>query len=152
MVPYYPKEPLLYPHFRNFMRFSDSTHFLVQKPNEYENSDSSLFNSDESDESPSDENSSHNDSTSHSLRPTTSNYDSTNLFSNDSSPNKIHDNPPFKNLIKTHQTGPIDKSRHPSHNQSNLPQPPIDRTTKIQYNLRHQPKMDSRLFIQTSKL
>ena len=93
MVPYYPKEPLLYPHFRNFMRFSDSTHFLVQKPNEYENSDSSLFNSDESDESPSDENSSHNDSTSHShsLPPTSSNYDSTNLFSNDSSHIKIHD-------------------------------------------------------------
>ena len=134
------------------MRFSDPTDFHIQKPNKYENSDSSLFKSDESDGSPSDENSSHNDSTSHSLRPTTSNYDSTSLFSNDSSPSKIHDNPPFKK-IKTHQTGPpIDKSRHLSQNQSNLPQPPIDRTTKTQYNLRHQPKMDYRLFIQTSKL
>ena len=29
LIPYYPKEPLLYPHLRNFMRFSDT----VQKPN-----------------------------------------------------------------------------------------------------------------------
>ena len=135
------------------MRFSDSTHFHIPKLNKNENSDSSRFNSDESDESPSDENSLHNDSTSHSLPPTTSNYDSTNLFSNDSSPIKIHDDPPFKKILKTHQTGPpIDKLRHPTQNQSNLPQPAIDRTTKTQYNLRHHPKMDYRHFIQPSKL
>ena len=25
LIPYYPKEPLLYPHLRNLMRFSDTT-------------------------------------------------------------------------------------------------------------------------------
>ena len=40
--------------------------------------------------------------------------------------------PPFEKIIKTHQSGPpIDKSRHPSQNQSNFSQPPIDRTTKL---------------------
>ena len=46
--PYYPKEPLLYPHLRKFMRFSDSTQFTNPKPIEYANSDSSPFISDES--------------------------------------------------------------------------------------------------------
>ena len=32
LIPYYPKEPLLYPHLRSFMRFSDSTHFTIPKP------------------------------------------------------------------------------------------------------------------------
>ena len=27
LIPYYPKEPLLYPHLRSFMRFSDTTQF-----------------------------------------------------------------------------------------------------------------------------
>ena len=107
------------------MRFSDSTHFDIPKPIKYANSDSSFnFN-----ESPSDEDSSQNDSNSHSLPPITSNCDSTNP-SNDSSPIKRHDNPHFKKIIKTHQTNPpIDRSRHPSQNQSTLPHPPIDKTT-----------------------
>ena len=73
------------------MRFSDSTPFDIPKPIKYVNSDYSLINSDES---PSDEESSQNDSISHSLPLTTSNYDSTNPFANDSSPIKIDDNLP----------------------------------------------------------
>ena len=48
LIPYYPKEPLLYPHLRSFMRFSDTTQFQVPQPTKYANSDSSPFNSDES--------------------------------------------------------------------------------------------------------
>ena len=48
LISYYPKEPLLYSHLRTFMRFSDATHFNIPKPNKYANSDSSPFNSDES--------------------------------------------------------------------------------------------------------
>ena len=137
------------------MRSSDSFHFNIPKSINYANSDSSPFNSDES---LSAETSSHNDSISLSLpKPiipsTTTNYDSTNPSSNDSSPIKLHDNPTFKKIIKTHQTNPrIDRSRHPSQNLSMLPHPPIDRTTKTHFILRHQPKMDYRLFIPPSKL
>ena len=134
----------MYPHLRNFMRFLDSTHFDIPKPIKYANNDSSPFNSDES---PSDEDSSHNDFISHSLskpmiRPTTSYYDSSNPFTNDSSPIKIHCNPSLKRIIKTHQINTcIDRLRHPSQNQSILPHIPIDRTTKTHCNLRHQLKM-----------
>ena len=48
LIPYYPKEPLLYPHLRNFMRFSHSINLDNPKPNKYANRDSSPFNSDES--------------------------------------------------------------------------------------------------------
>ena len=48
LIPYYPKEPLLYPHLRSFMRFSDTTQFQIPQPIKYANSDSSPFNSDES--------------------------------------------------------------------------------------------------------
>ena len=48
LIPYYPKEPLIYPHLRDFMRFSDTTQIQVPQPTEYANSDSSPFNSDES--------------------------------------------------------------------------------------------------------
>ena len=50
LIPYYPKEPLLYPHLRHFMRFSDSNNYdnNTPNPNNYANSDSSPFNSDES--------------------------------------------------------------------------------------------------------
>ena len=47
-IPYYPKEPLLYPHLRSFMRFSDTTQFQIPQPTKHANSDSSFFNSDES--------------------------------------------------------------------------------------------------------
>ena len=137
------------------MRFSDSTHFYIPKPVKYANSESSPVNYDES---LSDEDSSHNDSISHSL-PKTHNitnyidYDSTKPSANDSSPMKIHDNPSFKKIIKTHQTNPpIDRLRHPSQNHAILPDPPIDRTTKNHCNLRHQSKSDYRLFIPPLKL
>ena len=104
------------------MLFSDSTQFDITKPIKYANSDSFTFNSDKSNEF--DKNTSHNDSTSHSLPPNTSNYDFTNPFSNDSSPIKIHDNPHFKKIIKTLQTNPPTyRSRHPSQNQPILPHP-----------------------------
>ena len=43
LIPYYPKEPLLYPHLRSFMRFSDTTQFQIPQPTKYANSDSSLL-------------------------------------------------------------------------------------------------------------
>ena len=50
LMPYYPKEPLLYPHLRHFMRFSDSINYdnIISNPLKYANSDSSPFNSNES--------------------------------------------------------------------------------------------------------
>ena len=48
LIPYYPKEPLLYPHLRSFMRFSDTAQFQIPQPTKHANSDSSPFNSDES--------------------------------------------------------------------------------------------------------
>ena len=123
------------------MRFSDSSHFDLPKSSKYANSDSSPFNSDE-------------DSLPKAIMPpTTSNYDFTTPFSNDNSPNKLHDKPPFKKIVKTHQTDlPFDRLRHPSQNQSLLPHPPKNRTTNTQYNLRQQPKIDYRLSIPRSKL
>ena len=32
LISYYPKEPLLYPHLRSFMRFSDTTQFQIPQP------------------------------------------------------------------------------------------------------------------------
>ena len=32
LIPYYPKEPLIYPHLRNFMRFSDTTQIQLAPP------------------------------------------------------------------------------------------------------------------------
>ena len=117
------------------MRFSDSTQFDVPKPIKYAISDPSPFNSDES---ICDEGSSQKPI----LPPTTCNYDFKTPSSNDNSPIKLHDNPAFKKTIKIHQTDvPIDRLRHPSQNESLLPPPPMDRTTKTHYNLGHQPKM-----------
>ena len=48
LIPYYPKEPLFYPHLRSFMRFSDKTQIQIPQPTKYANKDSSPFNSDES--------------------------------------------------------------------------------------------------------
>ena len=48
LIPYYPKEPLLYLHLRSFMRFSDTTQSQIPQPIKYANSDSSPFSSDES--------------------------------------------------------------------------------------------------------
>ena len=63
--------------------------------------------------------------------------------SNDNSALKLYDHSPFKQIIKTPQTDiSIDRSRHLSQDQSNSLPPPIDRTTKTHYTLRHQPQMD----------
>ena len=71
------------------MRFSDSTQFNIKKPNKHANSDSSLFNSDES--------ASDDDSPQKPMTPlTTSNYDCTTPSSNDRSPIELYDNSPFK--------------------------------------------------------
>ena len=48
LVPYYPKEPLFYPHLCNFNRFSNSIYTDIPKPIKYANSDSSSFLSDTS--------------------------------------------------------------------------------------------------------
>ena len=117
------------------MRFSDSAQFNISKPIKYANTNSPPFNSDES---LSDEYSPQKPHTSS----TTFNYDFTTPSSNDKPPIKLYDTSPFKQIIKTPQTDidiPIDRSRHLSHDQSNLLPPPINRTTKTHYVLRHQP-------------
>ena len=130
---------------QNFGRFSDPTQFNVPKTIKHANSDSSPF---KSDESLSDE-----DSPQKPVTPsTTTNYDFQTPSLNDNSPIKQYDNSPFQKIIKTPQTDmPIDRSRHPSEYQSTLLPHLIDITTKT-YNLRHQPKIDYRLFIPLSKL
>ena len=131
------------------MRFSDSTHHDIPKPIKYAKSDSSPFNSDES---LSDENSSQNDPTSSQLStplipPTTS---STNLFSKNNSPTITKDKSSYKHLIRTHQNElPITKTRHPSQNQSILPNTSFERNNKTNYNLRHNLKI---LFLEKSIL
>ena len=70
-------EPLFYPHLHNFMRFSDSTQFNMEKLNKSANSDSTPFNSDESlsdEDYPQKPN----------IPSTTSNYDFTTPSSNES--------------------------------------------------------------------
>ena len=48
LIPYGPKESLLYPHLRSFMRFSDTTQFQVPQATKYANCVSSPFSLDES--------------------------------------------------------------------------------------------------------
>ena len=128
------------------MRFSDSTQFHIPKPNKNANSDSSPFDSDES--------ASDDELHQKPITPlTTSNYYCPTPSSNDNSPTKLYGNSFFKQIIKTPQTDiSIDRSRHSSQDQSNLLPPPIDRTTKTHYTLRHQPQIDYRFFIPPSKL
>ena len=159
LIPYYPKEPLLHPHLRSFMRFSDTTQFQFPQPIKYANSDSSPFNSDES--------LSNKDSSQTFMTPSTTLTPST--TSNRNSPqanttpfitsNHKSLTPPtkdsslYKNIINTPHTNiPSDRSRHLSQNETDSLPPLIDRTTKTTYKLRHQPKLDYRLFIQPSKL
>ena len=159
LIPYYPKEPLLYPHLRSFMCFSDSTQFQTPQRTKYANSDSSPFNSDES--------LSVEDSSQTSMTPSTISTPSS--ISNQNAPQTnitplipsnhnpltppTNDNSTYKNMINTPHTNiTIDRSRHPSHNQTDSLPPLIDRTTKTTYKLRHQPKLDYRLFLPPSKL
>ena len=148
LIPYYPKEPLLYPHLRNFMRFSDTTQFQIPQPTRYANSDSSPFNSDES--------LSEEDSQTFVTPPSfsTSNQNTPSITSNDKSlTSSTNDNSLYRHLINTpHTNVSSDRSRHSSNNQTTSLPPLIDRTTKTTYKLRQQPKLDYRLFITPSKL
>ena len=146
LIPFYPKEPLLYPHLRSFMRFSDTTQFQIPQPTKNANSDSSPFNSDES---LSDE-----DSQTFMTPFNTSNQNTPSVTSNHKSLTPpTNDNSLYKNIINTPHTNiPSDRSRHPSHIQTDSLPLLIDRTTKTTYNLRHQPKLDYRLFVTPSKL
>ena len=148
LIPYYPKEPLLYPHLRNFMRFSDTTQNQNPQITRYANYDSSPFNSDES--------FSEEDSQTFMTPPSssTSNQNTPSITSNDKSlPSSTNDNSLYKHIINTpHTNVPSDRSRHPSKNQTTSLPPLIDRTTKTTYKLRQQPKLDYRLFITPSQL
>ena len=128
------------------MRFSDSTQFNIPKPIKHAISDLFPFVSDES--------LTNEDSPQTSITPSTpSNYDLTTFSSNDSSSVKMYDHSPFKQMIKTPQTDiSIDRSRHPSQDQSTSLPPPIDRTIETHHNPRRQPKLDFRLFTSPSKL
>ena len=161
LIPYYPKEPLLYPHLLHFMRFSDSINYDINipKPINYANSDSSPFNSNEP---LSDDTSSQDDQIS----------STDDLFRNSSNTNpSSNTTSPFKQFLKApHTNHSSDRIRHPSQNQilntnhycdrtrnpsQNQIAPPYNtdsRDTKTNYNLRQQPKKNYCLFIPPSKL
>ena len=159
LIPYYPKEPLLNPHLRSFMRFSDTSQFQLPQPTKYAKSVSSPFNSDESLSDKDSQTfmtpSTTDDSSQTIMTPfSTSNQNTPSITSNHKSLTPpTNDNSLFKDIINTPHTNiPSDGSRHPSHNQTDSLPPLIDRTTKTTYKLRHQPKLDYRLFLTPSKL
>ena len=84
----------------------------------------------------------------------TSNQNTPSTTSNDKSlPSSTNDNSLYRHMINTPHTNiPIDRSRHPTNNQTTSLPPLNDRTTKTTYKLRQQPKLDYRLFITPSKL
>ena len=141
------------------MRFSDTTQFQIPQPTKYANSDSSPFNSDES---LSDEDSQRfmtpsttEDSSQTFMTPfSTSNQNTPSITSNHKSLTPpTNENSLYNYIINTlHTNIPSDRSRHPSQNQTDSLPPLTDRTTKTTYKLRHQPKLDYRLFITPSKL
>ena len=169
ILPYYPKEPLFYPHLRSFMRFSDTIQPQVPQPTKYANSDSSPFNSDES---------LSDDDCQTFMTPSSTNYSqksitlSTTLTPSDTSNQNPYvestpyvtsnhrsltppttDSTLYENIFNTpHTNFPTDRSRHSSQNQTDSLPPLIDRTTKTTYKLRHQPKLVYRLFIPPSQL
>ena len=119
------------------MRFSDTTNFQFPQPAKYANSDSSLFNSDES----------LSDEDSQTFITPSTTEDSSQIFitpfstSNQNTPSTTtnhksltpptSDNSLYKDIINTPHTNiPSDRSRHPSHNQTDSLPPLIDRTTK----------------------
>ena len=170
LIPYYPKGPLIYPHLRKFMRFSDTTQIQVPQPTKYANSDSSPFNSDESLSDDDSQTSmtpfSTDDSSQKTITPssTVTPYNTPSVPSNqntlfepsnhNSLTNPItNDTTLCKNIINTpHTNFPTDRSRHSSQNQTDSLPPLIDSTTKTTYKLRHQLKLDYRLFIPPSRL
>ena len=133
MIPYYPKEPLLYPHLRNLLRFSDTIKTDIPKPNKYAISDSSSFLTDTS----SSDDESYN--TAHPYNPDTS----------------LNDTSSYKTISKTHDTNPsYTRIRHPT-DSSSLPTPndtSQNRTLKSHYKFRQQPRKDYRLFLPPSKI
>ena len=140
LVPYYPKEPLLYPHLRQFTRFFDTIDYnnTTTRPITYANYDSSLFNSSES----------LSDDDSLNTNPPSNIIDA--FPSNDNPPSNTSS--PFKYIFNTPDDNQYsDRTRHPSQNQS-TPSVSTNRNEKTHYNMRHQPKMDYRLFISPSKL
>ena len=139
LIPYYPKEPLLYTHLRSFMRFTDTIEFQIPQPTKYANSDSSPFDSDESisDEvsqtfmTPSTtDNSSQTFVTPSSF--STSNQNTPSTTSNDKSlTSSTNDNSLYRHIINTPHTKILsDRSRRSSNNQTTSLPPLIDRTTK----------------------
>ena len=133
LIPYYPKEPLLYPHLRNFMQFSDSLKTDILKPNKYANSNSSSFFSDTS----SSDDESYN--TIHPHNPNTS----------------LSDTSSYKTNTKTHDTNPsFTRLRHPADSSSlpTLDDTPQNRTLKSHYKLRQQTRKDYRLFLSPYKI
>ena len=161
LIPYYPKEPLLYPHLRSFMRFSDTTPFQIPQPSKSANIDSSPFNSDESLSEEDSQTSmtpfTMNNSSQTFMAPpsfSTSNQNTPSITSNDTSLTpSTNDNSFYRPIINTpHTTVSRDRSRHSSNNQTTSLPPLIDRTAKTTYKLRKQPKLDYRLFITPSKL
>ena len=75
----------------------------------------------------------------------TSNHKSLTPPTNDSSLYKNITNTPHTNITN-------DRLGHPSQNQTDSLPPLLDRTTKTTHKLRHQPKLDYRLFIPPTKL
>ena len=139
------------------MRFSDIIQIQIQPPTKYANSDSSPFNSDES---LSDDDSQTSMTPSSTVTPYNTPSVPSNQstlfepFNHNSSTNPItNDTTLYKNKINTPQPNyPNDRSRHPSQNQTDSLPPLIDKTTKTTYKLRHQPKLDYRLFKPPSQL
>ena len=159
LIPYYPKEPLLYPHLRvvlcacqtqlnhkfhnlpnmqtvillllTLKRFEDSQTFMTPSTT---NNFSQTF-----------------------VTPSsfsTSNQNTPSTTSNDKSlTSSTNDNSLYRHIINTpHTSIPSDRSRHPANNQTTSLPPLIDTTTKPTYKLRQQPKLDYKLFITPSKL
>ena len=105
------------------MRVSHSTKYKIPKPFEYANSDSSPFNSVES--------LSEDISSQDNLTPSTSSNYNTDFPSQHNSLTKMNDNPPFKQIVKAQHDPPIDRSRHQSQNQSNVPSLKLNELQKL---------------------
>ena len=133
LIPHYPKEPLLYPHVRNFMRFSDSINADIPKPTKYANSDSSSFLSDIS--------SSDEDEPSNTTHP----YSSDNPSNDTTSYNTINKTRDA-NLYHTRIRHPTDNSSLPISNDTSQ-----DRHLKSHYRLRQQLRKEYRLILSPPK-
>ena len=133
LIPFFPKESLLYPDLRNFMPFLDSIITDIPKPIEYANSDSSSFLSDTS--------SSDGES-----------YNTIHPYNPDSS---LNDTSSYKTISKTNDTNPsYTRIRHPT-DSSSLPTPNDTsqiRSFKSHYKIRQQPRNYFILLFSPSKI